>query len=81
MAYNVYKRVTVDGKTTRYNRKGTQGAPTKPEEIKNTYTVIIHMTKRDYKRFMEAKGYMKSSAFGRLILFLGLDSYLNQTID
>lgn len=82
MATNTFTRTTVDGKKTMYTRKGTQGAPTKPNEIKNLYTVVIHMTETEYKRFIEAKQttYMKSSAFGRIVLFLGLESYLNQTI-
>jgi len=80
MASNVYTRKTADGKTAAYTRKGTQGAPIKSDEIKNVYTITIHMTEQEYMRFMEAKSYMKKSAFGRIILFLGLDSYLNQII-
>jgi hypothetical protein len=79
MAANIFRRDTVTGAEW-HTRKGSQGAPTKPDEIKNTYTVIIHMTEQEYNKFMEAKGYLKASAFGRIILFLGLESYLNQTI-
>ena len=82
MASNTYQRTTVDGKITLYTRKGTQGAPIKPDNVKNLYTVVVHMTEQEYNRFIEAKekAQMKSSAFGRIVLFLGINNYLNQTI-
>jgi len=72
-----YTRKTISGEQ-QYRRVTKQGAPRKPDELKEKYTVIIHMTKSEYDNFMRAKSDMKASAFGRLILFFGLESYLNQ---
>lgn len=78
MANNTYTRTTITG-ASQHTRKGTQGAPHKSDELKEDHTVVIHMTKADYQKFVGAMGSMKKSAFGRLIIFAGLESYLNQT--
>lgn len=44
MASNIYQRTTVTG-TTWHTRKGTQGAPKKPEELKKVYKTYT-MTKQ-----------------------------------
>lgn len=79
MSNNTYTRTTITG-ATQHTRKGTQGAPIKADELKEDCTVVIHMTESDYQRFIKAKGNMTNSAFGRLIVFAGLESYLSQTI-
>lgn len=79
MASKTYIQHFADG-TSKLLRRKKQGAPNKPDEMKNECTVIIHMTKAEYQQFVDAqeKSYLKKSAFGRLVLQIGICNYLNQ---
>lgn len=81
MASRTVTRKDVTGTITEHARS-KQGAPCKPDELKEMYPVTIYMTKSDYEKYTEAQknSSMKKSAFGRLIIFFGLEDYLNQTI-
>lgn len=71
MASNIYSRKTVDGKTTMYSRKGTQGRTPLPEELRKVKfsARVSKWTKKHVQE--EAKKYnMKPSAYADLALAL-----------
>lgn len=55
MASNIYSRKTVDGKTTFYSRKGTQGRHKLPIEIKSVRVNITLTPQAKRRGFEKAK--------------------------
>jgi len=82
MAKVLYTQHLADGTTKTMRHATKQGSRFKPDEAKNSYTIVVHMTKADYEKFVSAQrqSSMKMSAFGRIVFFLGINSYLNQII-
>jgi hypothetical protein len=71
MASNIYSRKTVDGKTTFYSRKGTQGRKAIPPELRKV-KLSARVTRQTSERIkQEAKKHnLTSSAYCDLALSL-----------
>ncbi len=75
MASSTFIRHTIHGSNL-VRRAKRQGAPKKPDEMKNDATIIVHTRKASKARFLEAKRKfdgMSQSAFGDLVIFYGLE--------
>lgn len=69
---------TITGAAYEVKRKG--GRNSLPAEVKRNRPVTVYTDPAGEARFLEAQARsgMSKSAFGELILSVGLDSYLNQ---
>jgi len=77
MASNTYIQYYVDKPPKKLRRPKKQGRHKTPLEIKRSETISIHTTKKGKSIFLEEKRKttMSQSAFGDMILFLGLEKY------
>lgn len=77
MASLIHTRYYVDGNSRAVRRITKQGRKSMPTELRRTQTIIIYTTKSEKDKFLveKSKSSMSQSAFGDLILFLGLERY------